>query len=307
MPRSLPPLNALRAFEAAGRHQSFSRAAEELGVSHSAISRHVRGLEARLNTHLFRPVARGIVLTTEGEAYLTRITPAFDLIDEATEAFAPRAAGRVVVNAEPVFASNWLIPRLKGFYQANPEVELILDASENLADVSRFEADMAIRFVTAGLPSGASTLLSNAPMFPYAAPSLAKVLPSQPNEFLKHRLLQDRDGPMWQTWFAQAGADPAQVPKYTHRMRAFLAVEAALAGHGVLLTSCDVMQSSIDAGRIVQCSDVPVFHGSYHLVFGDGVLRRRSVRAFRDWILGESAEFRYAHDPSQTMKSQPNG
>lgn len=292
MPRSLPPLNALRAFEAAGRHQSFSRAAEELGVSHSAISRHVRGLEARLNAQLFRPAARGIVLTADGETYLSRITPAFDLIDDATEAFAPRAAGRVVVNAEPVFASNWLIPRLKSFYDANPEIELILDASENLADVSRYEADLAIRFVNVGLPSGASTLLSNAPLFPYASPILAKVLPSQPREFLQHNLLQDRDGPMWQNWFSAAGADPASVPKYKHRMRAFLAVDAALAGHGVLLTSSEVMQAEVDAGRIVRCSDVALQHGSYHLIFGDGVLRRRSVRAFRDWLLEQSAEFR---------------
>ncbi|MEL7124934.1 MAG: LysR family transcriptional regulator, partial [Pseudomonadota bacterium] len=110
--RSLPPLNALRAFEAAARHESFSRAAEELGVSHSAISRHVRGLEARLGVQLFRDQSRGVVLTPEGQHYAQRIAPAFDVIGDATEGLADTPAGRVVVNSEPLFAAKVVAPLL---------------------------------------------------------------------------------------------------------------------------------------------------------------------------------------------------
>ena len=145
MLRNLPPLNALRAFDAAGRHQSFSRAAEELGVSHSSISRHVRGLEDRLGVQLFRDLPRGIELSPDGAAYLARIAPALDAIGDATDGLAEQPLGSVTVNAETLFAIKWLMPRLGDFQAAHPEVEVRLEASRQLADVARYEADFAIR------------------------------------------------------------------------------------------------------------------------------------------------------------------
>ena len=112
MPRSLPPLNALRAFEAAGRLGSFTKAAAELNVSHSAISRHVRGLEERLNVHLFRSQNTGVVLTDQGMAYLAEITPAFDRIALATETLSDPPAGTVTLTTESTIAQKWLVPRL---------------------------------------------------------------------------------------------------------------------------------------------------------------------------------------------------
>jgi len=142
----MPPLNALRAFEAAGRHESFSKAAEELGVAHSAISRHVRGLEHHLGAQLFRDLPRGVALTEVGARYLAWLTPAFDRIAEASEIFAEAPAGRIVVDSEALFAAKWLIPRLGDFYARFPEIDLRLDATRDLADLARYQADLAIRY-----------------------------------------------------------------------------------------------------------------------------------------------------------------
>jgi len=120
MRRDLPPLNALRAFEAAGRHQSFSRAAEELGVSHSSISRHVRGLEDRLGVQLFRDLPRGLALSTDGAAYLADVTPSFDAIAAATEALAQAPEGTITVNGATLFTHKWLIPQLTQFQIDHP-------------------------------------------------------------------------------------------------------------------------------------------------------------------------------------------
>ena len=150
---ALPPLNALRAFEAAGRHQSFSRAAEELGVSHSSISRHVRGLEDRLGVQLFRDLPRGLALTEYGAAYLAQVSPALDAIAYATEGLVEVPQGTVWVNSETLFAAKFLVPRLGDFYAQHPEVEIRLEASRQLADVARYETDLAIRFERYG-PTG---------------------------------------------------------------------------------------------------------------------------------------------------------
>ncbi|MEM8841418.1 MAG: LysR family transcriptional regulator, partial [Pseudomonadota bacterium] len=135
MPRALPPLIALRAFEAAGRLGSFTRAAEELNVSHSAISRHVRGLEKRLNAHLFRARNTGVELTEQGRAYLAEITPAFDRIAEATEALSVPPEGTVTLTTESTIAQKWLIPRLARLKQQHPEIELKLSVTTQVMDI----------------------------------------------------------------------------------------------------------------------------------------------------------------------------
>ncbi|MFT6675763.1 MAG: DNA-binding transcriptional LysR family regulator [Sulfitobacter sp.] len=293
MSRTLPPLNALRAFEAAGRHQSFSRAAEELGVSHSAISRHVRGLEDRLNVQLFRDLARGLALSPDGAAYLAEISPALDAIAEATENLAARPQGTVLINSEPLFASKWLMPRLTDFKRDHPEIAIRLEVSRHLADVARYEADLAIRFVHPGGVYPGSELISDAPLFPFAAPELVQGGQQRPADLLNYPLLGDRTSGTWDTWFKLAGGvDPAEVPQFAWRMSSVLAVEAALAGQGVLLVSQEVVHCEVDAGRLVQLSKIGFREGGYHLVRGEGVLRRKPVRMFRDWLITQSAPWR---------------
>lgn len=301
MPRRLPPLNALRAFEAAGRHESFSRAADELGVSHSAISKHVRGLEDRLGAQLFREASRGVALTPAGRIYLAQLTPAFDSIAEATEEFSAKPSGTVHVNAETVFALKWLVPNLKRFKQANPEITVQLEASEVLIDIARYEADIAIRFFLDAPPQGNAPLISDCPIYPYAAPSLAAQIGDDPEKLLAFDLLRDRGGDPWVKWFTLIGRSDlaARVPQ-TRRMRAMLAIESVIAEQGVLLSSADNVMHDEAAGRLVRCFDQGFRQGSYHMLFGDGVLRRKPVRLFRDWLLADTAEFRDAvSDPAK--------
>ena len=150
MPRLLPPLNPLRAFEAAGRLGSFTRAAEELNVSHSAISRHIRGLEKRLNVHLFRTLKSGVTLTEHGQTYLAQITPALDQIAFATEALTRAPEGVVTMTTESAVAQKWLVPRLPRLKAAHPEIDL-RNGPEGALDLVEGE-----QLVGAGVPAQVS-------------------------------------------------------------------------------------------------------------------------------------------------------
>lgn len=299
MSRTLPPLNALRAFEAAARHESFSRAAEELGVSHSAISRHVRGLESRLGVQLFRDASRGVALTAEGGHYLQRITPAFDVIGEATEGLADTPVGRVVVNSEPVFATKIVIPLLAKFQQDLPEIELRLVGSNELADLDRYEADLAIRYAKTGALDGPSDLLSDAPIYPFAAPGYLKDNVLLPEHLTSLPLLRDRGPNIWIDWAARAGFDVG-VPDPPWRMRAALALEAAVHGAGIYLGASDGTHLDEAAGRLVRVSQLGFRQGSFHLLTSGQAGRRKAVRSVRAWLLDHTKALRSGED-------QPSG
>ncbi|MEP5729037.1 MAG: LysR substrate-binding domain-containing protein [Sulfitobacter sp.] len=293
MSRQLPPLNALRAFEAAGRHQSFSRAAEELGVSHSSISRHVRGLEDRLGVQLFRDQSRGLTLSAYGASYLAEVSPALDAIASATENLSDVPKGTVWVSCETLFAIKVLTPRLGEFMAQHPEIDVRVEASWHLADVARYETDLAIRFVSSGNNYPGSELISNAPLHPYAAPDLIKEPLRSPRDLLSYPLLKDRSSGTWDLWFATSGEVAAdEVPHIPWRMTSILAVEAAVAGQGVLLTSDEVVTHDVAEGRLVRLSDIGFTEGGYHLLQGEGVLRRKAVRIFKDWLMAQTAQWR---------------
>lgn len=302
MRRPMPPLNAVRAFEAAARHQSFSRAAEELGVSHSAISRHVRGLEHRLECRLFRDLPRGVALTRDGERFFNAVSPALDLIAEGTEALRGRPAGAVVVNSEVLFATKWLVPRMGAFHAAYPEIEIRLEATDQLVNVARYEADLAIRFVKTGVPDGPAELLANLGIGAYAAPEIAAQI-AAPGDILRFTLLRDRKPDLWEEWFAMAGVE-GYVPT-PWRTRAILSVEAAVHGQGVLLSSKDILLGHLARGDLVPLFETTLYSGAFFLIAGDGALRRKPVRVFRDWLL---AETRGMVDPRGAgLNVQPNG
>lgn len=293
MSLQLPPLNALRAFDAAGRHQSFSRAAEELGVSHSSISRHVRGLEDRLGVQLFRDLPRGLELSAYGASYLAQISPALEDIAAATEQLSEVPKGTVWVNSETLFATKLLIQRLGDFKVLHPDIEIRLEASPQLADVARYEADLAIRFVRPQNTYPGSELLSDGLVRPYASTHLLSGPVTSPRTLLSLPLLKDRNSATWDRWFALAGeVAPEEVPQSTWRMSSVLAVEATVAGQGVLLISDEVVASEVAAGRLVCVSEVGFREGAYHLLHGEGVLRRKAVRVFRDWLMDETACWR---------------
>lgn len=292
MPRSLPPLNALRAFEAAGRHQSFSRAAEELGVSHSAISRHVRGLEQRLGVQLFREASRGVALTAEGSHYLDRIGPAFDVIDAATDGLSDTPAGRVTLNSEPTFAVKVVAPLLADFNADFPEIELRIVASTILADLDRYEADLAIRFARSGAVDAPSDLISDARVYPFAAPGLVPGDVLAPAHLSQFRLFKDRGDDVWRWWCEAAGFDVELPPQDGWRMRAALAQEAVIHGAGILMASRDGVLGDVRAGRLVQLSDKGLSHGAFHLLTSGQAGRRKAVRQVRSWLLARTEPLR---------------
>src|SRR3546814_1000263 len=150
MARRLPSLNALRAFEAAARLGGFSRAADELHVTHAAVSRHVRGLEDRLGVLLFRRLHKAVVLTDAGRRYQARLTEAFDLIAAATEALAAAGSEVLSLSVEPAFAARWLVPRLGRFYARHPGIELDIDPTPRIVDFRRDAVDLAIRYGSGG-------------------------------------------------------------------------------------------------------------------------------------------------------------
>jgi DNA-binding transcriptional LysR family regulator len=284
-------LNALRAFEAAGRHSSFSRAAEELGVSHSSISRHVRGLEQRLGVQLFRDAARGVELSTEGRAYLGQITPAFDVISEATETMTGRASGVVTISCEPVFATHWLMPRLGQFMAAFPDIEPRVQSSYTLADLGGFEADLAIRSVIHTVPEQPAKVVCDAPLYPYGTPEKYGWVKTA-KDLLNCKRYKDRLGDPWRVWFELAGVDPELVPAPEWHLQTSLAIELALSGEGALLTSAEIAHRFEVSGQLKRLIDVPYRDGSYQVLAEPQALRRRAVRQFRDWVVDAGAPFR---------------
>jgi LysR family glycine cleavage system transcriptional activator len=172
MRRRLPSLNQLRAFEAAARPQSFSKAADELFVTHAAVSRHVRELEEWLGTKLFVRTGRGVVLSDAGKRYAARLTPIFDAIAEATrDAMIEGDSSHLTVAPDGAFASRWLIPRLGSFNAAHPEIELSVSPGEYISDFYKGEDDIAIRYGTGGWPEVEAELLCTARIFPVCAPT----------------------------------------------------------------------------------------------------------------------------------------
>jgi len=294
MPRHLPPLNALRAFEAAGRHGSFSKAAEELNVSHAAVSRHIRGLEHRLGVQLFANANRGVALTALGECYLGAVTPALDAIALATDDLTTRTDEALSISCEPTFAVKWLMSRLGGFQDLYPDVDIKISPTPQLADLRRYECDVAIRFGPGTWEGLTSDLISSALVYPVGAPHFKPAGRDwlEPAEIAGHKLLHEDNGALWRRWFGEAGLGAVEIPAVRGRLTTMLAIEAALAGRGVALISDDLSAGDVSGGRLVRLSDVTFDYGGYYLVYLETTARRRTVAAFRDWILAESANLR---------------
>lgn len=306
MSRNLPPLNALRAFEAAGRHESFSRAAQELNVAHSAISRHVRGLEARLGVKLFRDLPRGVELTLEGRGYLARVLPALDMIAEATEDLAQTPRGVVTVNSEPLFAERFILPRLAGFQDAFPDIEIRLEASPLLADVERHEADLAVRFAQTGHLDVPCELLTATPIYPHATPDYVDRHIRRPEDLLTLPRFRDRENNIWVQWFAAAGVPSPALREGGWRLKSPLAYEAGLQGLGVYLGSSECVSFDREQGRLVRCFEIGIWDGAFYLVHGSRGVRRSAVKRFRDWLMDETAAFRGGLGGA-TPQDQPKG
>jgi len=296
MPRRLPPLNALRAFEVAARHNSFTGAAAELRVSHAAISRHVRALEARLGVTLFRKAARGVELTEAGAKYLGVISDAFDAIAQATDDVAQPKAAQIRVSVEPAFAATWLIHRLGAFRDAYPQYDIVLEVSPRLVDLQKDEADLAIRYGNGGWPGVQEDALTSCRLYPVGQPKLLgdKQTELAPAELRRFVLLHEDDGSLWRRWFAQAGVNDVDVTRGPRILETGLTIEAAIAGQGIALADEGLIGDALAAGRVAKLSSIPLADGRYYLLSLKAAQRRPPTAAFRKWLLQETAALREA-------------
>jgi LysR family glycine cleavage system transcriptional activator len=296
MKRGRLPLTALRSFEAAGRLQSFTAAAEELFVSQAAISRQIRDLEFQLGRPLFERLHRGVALTEAGTTLLGVLTNAFDRIDSVlSEIGSAEDAGHVTISSEPTFASLWLVPHLHQFRTQFPHIEVTIDSDPRTIEFRTHQAEIAIRHSEkhTSWPRTEAIALTRSDMIPVAPPQL--VVGDRPirnaSDLLGHTLLHDENRNIWGQWFERAGIYPPENDRGPVLADGALVLQAVLRGHGVGLIDRIFADEEIDTGRIVPLFDVNFVSGGYFLVARDFSRLSTGAKCFVDWIRAEFGSF----------------
>lgn len=304
--RTLPPLRALQAFEAAARHLSFAKAAAELGVTPGAVSHQIKTLEDWLGTALFHRLTRALRLTEAGEAALPLMTEGFDRLASATAKMQLKKDDHLLtISVSPGFGSLWLVPRLDRFWRKHPDIEVRLDGTDRLVDVAAGEADVAIRYGMGGYSGVQSDRLFAMRATPVCSPSLLSQGPAlrSPSDLKNHTLLhvewKEAEG-SWRTWLLAAGAtdvEPFNGPRFTKEE---MAVRAALDGEGVALIGDRMAADHLASGRLVRPFDAEL---STPLVFAYFLLLPKDRRddpkiaSFRNWLLDEAKSSQGADTP----------
>lgn len=282
----LPPLSALRLFEAAGRRESFKLAADELGLTPSAVSHGIQGLEDWLGVALFARGHRGLTLTPAGTAYLEQVKAALEIIARATEAVpGRRSTGRLSVSVAPTFGRCWLLPNLGAFRALHPDLEVTLDTSQRQVEFPRDGLDLAIRRGGGDWPGLHAELLTLEDLVPVCAPSLAADI-RRPADLRRHTLLHvSSSSEDWAAWAGLArvgGVETGRGPRFDTIM---MAQEAAAQGLGVAIGRLPLSNADLAGGRLVPVLGPPVrSRMGYWLVTVRETLERPEVAAFRAWI-----------------------
>jgi LysR family glycine cleavage system transcriptional activator len=294
----LPPLSALRAFEAAARLKSFSKAADELSVTPAAISHQIHALEADLGVGLFHRGNRSIELTASARLLLPGLSDAFAGIQASVRRLrAHNDTGTLTVTASPSIAAKWLVLRLHRFQEQCPDIDVRISTTDNVVDLTRGDFDLAIRYGTGRYPGLAVELLLQNEVFPACSPRLLETGPPlhTPTDLLHHALIHDqavdRDplAPTWAMWLKAAGvAGVPTLPGLTFSV-GYMALDAAIAGHGVALAYSTIAAGDLAAGRLVRLFSLALSDlFAYYIVTAPGALERPKVRAFRDWLRHEA-------------------
>jgi LysR family glycine cleavage system transcriptional activator len=289
MKRGRLPLTALRSFEAAGRLESVTLAAEELFVSQAAVSRQIRELEALLGHQLFERQHRKIRLTVEGAELIGVLTSAFDAIGDGLDTLSSRPpGGEFTVSVEPSFATGWLVDNLAGFRIQHPGIDVVVDSTPRLTEFRSDEAELAIRFslIQKSWPRTEARWLYDVEMIPVASPNLfsGSGLPSNPNELSRVSLLHEDTRAVWDQWFSDAGSAPGLSRRGPVYADGGLVRQAALGGQGVGLIDSRMVANDIRDGRLIQPFDRPIRFGAYFLVARDFSKLSQPAQVFADWI-----------------------
>jgi len=291
MPRRLPPLNALRTFEAAARAPSFAAAAEELAVTPGAVSRQVKALEDWLGTRLFLRRHKQVSLTPEGRAYLEAIGGPFEAIAAATERLAAdRRARPLAICSYPTFAIRWLLPRWARFYDRHPEIDVQLTTSLQPLDLANAPYDAAVQ--VSAEPAAWKGMrwlkLAEVALIPVCGPALAATL-RRPADLARHTLLHGAPRPDdWARWLACAGVDGLDARAGPRFESLNLAFQAAIEGIGIAIAIRALVEDDLAAGRLLQPFGPARLSGRpFYLVWPEARTRDRRLRAFVDWLARE--------------------
>ncbi len=292
MVRRLPPLNALRAFEAGARHLSFTRAADELHVTQAAVSHQVKALEEYLGVALFRRMTRRLALTEAGRVLLPVVDDAFERIADTAERLQDDAEERgLTVSLTPSFGARWLGQRLGRFWAQHPDIDLKLHHSRRLADFRREEVDMAVRWGCGEWPGLQAEFLMRAGFTPVCSPVLLEGPHPlrRPADLVHHTLLHEEDYEDWAQWLMVAkveGVDARRGPVIDDPS---MLDRATLEGQGVALGRTALIGEHLAAGRLVRPFSLDLETDyAYYLVYPPQALVRPRVKAFRDFVLAEA-------------------
>jgi len=312
----LPPLNALRAFEAAARHLSFRKAADELHVTPAAVSHQVKALENYFGVELFVRQARALKLTPAARACLPHLREAFDALATAAHLMQSAPCRKTLfVKVPPSFAVKWLGRRLDRFFSAHPDVDLHIDVSPETIDDRPWDgasvsdsdagslarpADVAIRFGTGRYPGYRSEKLFTVAVTPMCAPGLLGAEPAlrHPHDLRHHTLLHDdtldtEDGrSKWEMWLGAAGVQDVDLTRGPHFNHAALALDAAIEGVGVALSYPLLAHADLSAGRLIAPFGLALpLDRAYYIVYPEALADQQRLALFRNWLFEEAKAF----------------
>lgn len=286
------PLRAISVFHAAARCGSISAAAEELNVTPSAVSQQIQVLETHLGTALMVKVGRGVALTEAGERYYSMIAEEMERIAEATQSIRGlRPVTLLTVRATPTLSSKWLLPRLKGFLDANPDLEVRLNGTNELTDFTRETVDVEIRHGRGEWPGLYTEGLAEELFFPVCRPDYAAAGSLAPTDLLEHRLIQSvKSQVQWPYWFSLNQITPPNQLRRVLFDRSHMAIDAAVDGIGMALESSLMMWRELREGSLICPLRQPprVAQTTQWVVCPVDSLRKKKVSLFLEWLREES-------------------
>ena len=297
--KRLPPLNALRVFESAARHLSFTKAAEELHVTPGAVSQQIKALEDFLQTPVFRRQKRSLLLTDEAQASLPILREGFDKLAEAGKILSAKAdSSRLTVSVAPSLASKWLVPRLDRFQAAHPEIDVWVSADMDVVDFAVDDVDLAIRYGAGQYPDLEIEHLMAEKIVPVCSPALitgAHPL-KEPADLIHHTLLHDSSAdndpncPTWPMWLKAAGVCHKEGERGLKFNQSSLVIEAAVAGKGVALAKAALALADLEAARLVIPFDLTTpTDFAYYIVHPPSKSSSPAVNAFKHWLTEEAS------------------
>ncbi len=294
MVNRLPSLNAMRAFEAAARHLSFSRAADELHVTKAAISHQVKALEDELGLPLFRRLNRALMLTDAGQTLYPAVSEALAMMGSAVARLKRQdKSGGLAVTMLDSFAAIWLVPRLGRFRSQHPDIDVRIATSDDSVDFARSDVDLAIRYGAGRWTGVHAERLMTEEIFPVCAPILLERGPrlEKPSDLANHTLLHDYGLETWRRWLNAVGESSVDVERGPHYHHSNLVLQAAEQGDGVALARSVLAADALANGRLVRPFNIALpAEYAYYFVCPPDYLNRPKVQAFRDWLFAEVSE-----------------